>query len=139
MRLRVRERDKAAMSLQQAQQAKQKLADQRAELEAESQKQTALRGSASLGQVDIQRVLDVQRYQLTLAETISGIDGNIAMIEQELEKRRARLVVCEQEVRALEKLSEHQRNAWEAEQELRSQSRLDEWASFQHFQRHAGS
>jgi flagellar export protein FliJ len=84
-------------------------------------------------------VLDAQRYQLTLVETIRSIGGNIALIDQEIEKRRAKLVVCEQEVRALEKLEENQRSAWEAEQAVRDQSRLDEWSSFRHFQRHAES
>src|SRR5690349_12179354 len=104
MRLRVRERDKAAQSLQQAQLARQKLLDQVRELEEESQQLVQLRSAASVGQVDIQRVLDAQRYQLTLIESIRSIGSNIALIDQEIEKRRAKLVVCEQEVRALEKL-----------------------------------
>jgi flagellar export protein FliJ len=137
MRLRVRDRDKAAQSLQQAQLAKQKLLDEIAALEHENQQLVAVRGAASLGQVDIQRLLDVQRYQLTLADSIRGIRGNVALIDQEIEKRRAKLVVCEQGVRALEKLEEHQRETWRAEQAGRSQANLDEWASFQHFQRHA--
>lgn len=139
MRLRVRERDKAAQALQQAQMARQKLLDQVREYQEESDKQTSVRSSASLGHVDIQRVIEAQRYQLTLAESIRGINGNIALIDQEIEKRRARLVVCEQEVKALEKLKEHQHSAWHAEQSVRDQARLDEWASFQHFQRHAES
>ena len=139
MRLRVRDRDKAGQALQQAQLAKQKLLDQIREYQEESDCQISVRSAASLGQVDIQRVIDAQRYQLTLAESIRSLEANIGLIDQEIEKRRAKLVVCEQEVRVLEKLEEHQRTAWEAEEAVRGQARLDEWASFQHFQRHAES
>ncbi|MGN6545833.1 MAG: flagellar export protein FliJ [Aureliella sp.] len=135
MRLRIRERDKAAQALQQAQLAKQKLLDQIEALEQESREQASLRGEASLGQVDIQRLLDAQRYQMNLLENIRSIQSNVALIEQEIEKRRAKLVVCEQGVRALEKLEETKRAAWQAEQAERTQASLDEWASFQHFQR----
>ena len=139
MRLRVRERDKAAQALQQAHLAKQKLLDQIEALQQESQAQASLRSAASLGRVDIQRLLDAQRYQMNLAENIRSIQSNVALIEQEIEKRRAKLVVCEQGVRALEKLEEGKRAIWQAEQAERTQASLDEWASFQHFQRNAES
>lgn len=139
MRLRVRERDKAAQAVQQAQLARQKLLDQVEELQAESAEQNTVRSVASVGQVNIQRVLDAQRYQMNLMESVRGIQANVTLIDQEIEKRRAKLVSCEQDVRALEKLQQHQLEAWRAEQEVRSQARLDEWASFQHFQRHAES
>ncbi len=135
--LRERDRDKAAQSLQQAQLARQKLLDQIDELHRDIEEQNQLRGASNLGQVDVQRVLDAQRYQLTLIESIRGIQVNIGLIDQEIERRRAKLVVAEQGVKALEKLSENQRQAWNEEQATRSQSRLDEWASFQHYQRHA--
>ena len=136
MRLRMRERDKAAQSLQQAQLAKQKLLHQIAELEAENQQQVSVRSAASLGRVDVQRVIDAQRYQLNLSENISSLQGNVELIEQEIEKRLAKLVMSEQGVKALEKLEEHGRNNWHAEQFARSQATLDEWSSIQHFQRH---
>lgn len=139
MRMRTRERDKAAQALQQALAAKEKLLAEVRELEAETQYQITLRSQASLGQVDLSRVIDAQRYQLTLAERIHGIHGNIAIIDSEVEKRRAKLVVCEQGVKALEKLEEHQLHAWQTEQFQQGQARLDEWASFRHFQRHAES
>jgi flagellar export protein FliJ len=139
MRLRERDRDKAAQALQQAQLAKQKLLDQIQELEAEGQQLVGLRGQASVGQVDVRQLLDAQRYQMTLLETVRGIEGNIALIETEIDKRRAKLVVCEQGVKVLEKLREQQQEVWVAEQNSRSQSRLDEWASYQHFQKNSES
>ncbi len=134
-RLRERERDKAAQALQQAQMAKQKLEQQIEDLETESRQLIALRGSASVGQVDVQRVIDAQRYQMNLLEKIHGIRGNIDLIEQEIEKRRAKLVLCEQGVKVLEKLDEKQHGDWVAQQAERTQSRLDEWASFHHYRR----
>lgn len=139
MRLRERERDRAAQSLQQAMLAKQKLHDQIVEIENESQQQVATRSQASTGLVDIQRLIDAQRYQLTLRESILGLQANIDLVAGEIEKRRARLVLCEQDVKALEKLEESGREAWAAEQASRSQSRLDEFASFHHFLRHNSS
>lgn len=139
MRLRVRERDKAAQAVQQAQLAKQKLLDQIEELQSESAQQNSVRSGASLGQVNIQKVLDAQRYQMNLLESIRSIQANVALIDQEIDKRRIKLVACEQDVKALEKLEQHQREAWRDEQAMLSQARLDEWASFQHFQRQAGS
>lgn len=135
-RLRQRDRDAAAQSLQQAHLAKQKLMDQIANLEAENAQLVALRGEASTGMVDVQRVIDTQRYQMSLHENIRSLSQNVALIEQEIERRRAKLVVCEQGVKALEKLETLGREAFEAEQLIRSQSRLDEFASYQHFQRH---
>lgn len=134
-RLRQRDRDAAAQSLQQAHLAKQKLMDQIANLEAENAQLVALRGEASTGMVDVQRVIDTQRYQMSLHENIRSLSQNVALIEQEIERRRAKLVVCEQGVKALEKLETLGREAFEAEQLIRSQSRLDEFASYQHFQR----
>ncbi len=76
---------------------------------------------------------------MNLLETMRGTELNIGVIDQEIEKRRAKLVVCEQGVKVLEKLEQQQRETWNAEQAARSQSRLDEWASYQHYQRHTES
>jgi flagellar protein FliJ len=137
LKLRLRERDKAVQSIQQAQLAKHKLLDQISQLESENQQQVAVRSAASTGLVDIQRLIDSQRYQLNLAENIRAIQGNVALIDQEIEKRRAKLVVCEQGVKALEKLEEQCRTSSQTDEFARSQASLDEWASIQHFQRHA--
>lgn len=109
--------------------------DQITSLEDENAQLVVLRSQASTGMVDVQRVIDAQRYQMNLHDNIRSLNQNVALVEQEIERRRAKLVVCEQGVKALEKLEGQGREAFQAEQLTRSQSRLDEFASYQHFQR----
>ncbi len=89
--------------------------------------------------MDIQHILTSQRYEASLIESVRGIEVNIGKIETAIDERRAKLVECEKGVKVLEKLRDGQRDAWNLEQAARSQSRLDEWASFQHFQKRSES
>ena len=139
LRLRERDRDQAAQALEQAVRAKQILLDRIDEIENERQQLLQERGAASVGQVDIQHILTSQRYEASLIETVRGIEVNIGKIETAIDERRAKLVTCEQGVKVLEKLRDSQQETWNQEQAARRQSRLDEWASFQHFQKHSGS
>jgi flagellar protein FliJ len=133
--LRQRERDQAAMAVQQAEAARQKLLEQIADLEGERQRQNSDRTTASLGTIDVNRLLDVQRYQGSLIERVLGLKSHLNLIEEELAKRRARLTEHEQGVKALEKLAEQQRSVWLEAEQGRQQQLLDEWASYQHYQR----
>ncbi len=135
LRLRERDRDQAAQALEQAVRAKQILLERIDEIEKERLQLVEQRSAASVGQVDIQHILTSQRYEVSLVETVRGIELNIGKIETAIAERRAKLVLCEQGVKVLEKLRDSQREAWNQEQASRSQSRLDEWASFQHFQK----
>lgn len=139
LRLRERDRDQAAQAFEQAVRAKQILLDRIDEIEKERQQLLEQRGQASVGNVDIQHILTSQRYEASLIESVRGIEVNIGKIETAIEQRRAKLVECEQGVKVLEKLRDAQREAWNFEQAARSQSRLDEWASFQHFQKRSES
>lgn len=139
LRLRERDRDQAAQALEQAVRAKQILLDRIDEIEKERRELLEQRGAASMGKVDIQHILTSQRYEAGLIEQVRGIELNIGKIEIAIQERRAKLVQCEQGVKVLEKLRDGQRETWDLEQAARSQSRLDEWASFQHFQRGAES
>lgn len=139
LRLRERDRDQAAQAFEQAVRAKQILLDRIEAIEGERRELVEKRQAASCGQVDIQHILTSQRYEATLVETVRGIEENIRKIETAIAERRAKLVECEQGVKVLEKLRDGQLEAWNQEQAARSQSRLDEWASFQHFQKHSES
>ena len=130
LRLRERLRDEAADSLRQARLAIQKLNDQIAVLQAEVVGQQQLQSGSSTGVINTQRVLESQRYQLHLTGEILSARENIALIEQECERRKQLLVKREQDVRALEKLRENQIQQWQHGQLIAQQSRLDEWASF---------
>lgn len=128
--LRERVRDEAADSLRQAHLAAQKLRDQVDQLQGEVATQSALQAQASTGVINTQKILESQRYQLHLLGQINSIRNNIALIEQECERRKSILVKREQEVKALEKLQQAQLEQWQHNQLVAQQSRLDEWASF---------
>lgn len=133
VRLRERERDAAAESLRQALQAKQILEGQVEELLAERSGLNALRIVANHGQIDPQQVINTQRYQMYLDGQVSGLRQQISLVGQESERRRAALVKCEQAVRSLEKLEEHQHAEWNNQQASNEQNTLDQWSSFRYW------
>lgn len=133
LKLRERDRDKAAQAVQQAELAKQKLVDQIHEIENERSALGQERTTGSIGAIDIQRLLDTERYDSTLIERVLGLQSNVSLIEDEIHRRRAKLVECEKGVRVLEKLAEQQKANWTDDQAKRQQDVLDEWASFRHF------
>jgi flagellar protein FliJ len=131
-RLRERLRDEAADSLQQARLAIQKLTEQLETLQTEFTRQAQLQSQASSGIINTQRVLESQRYQAHLLSEIATVRNNIALVEQECERRKQQLIKREQDVRAMEKLRESQLSQYQYAQSVASQGRLDEWAGF-HF------
>jgi flagellar protein FliJ len=133
VRLRERDRDEAAEALRQALRAKQILEDQVSEIETERSQQNDLRRATNSGAVDFQKIIDAQRYQLFLESQVAELQGQISLIEQECQRRRAKLVKCEQAVRSLEKLEEHQRAEWNAAQVSSEQNTLDQWSSFRYW------
>ncbi len=132
-RLRERDRDDAAEALRQALRAKQILEGQVTEIESERNQQSELRKASASGSVDFQKIIDAQRYQLFLESQVADLQAQISLIEQECQRRRMRLVKCEQAVRSLEKLEEHQRNDWNAQQAIQEQNTLDQWSSFRYW------
>ena len=133
VRLRERERDAAAESLRQALQAKQILEDQVEELLAERNGLNALRSVANQGHIDTQQMINAQRYQMYLDGQVAGLRQQISLVEQECQRRRAALVKCEQTVRSLEKLEEHQQAEWNNQQATNEQNTLDQWSSFRYW------
>lgn len=133
VRLRERDRDEAAEALRQALRAKQILEEQVSEIESERSQQNELRKATQAGSVDFQKIIDAQRYQLILESQVAELQGQISLIEQECQRRRAKLVKCEQAVRSLEKLEEHQRAEWTAALVSQEQNTLDQWSSFRYW------
>jgi flagellar protein FliJ len=133
VRLRERDRDEAAEAMRQALRAKQILEVQVSEIETEREQQNKLRIATNSGSVDFQKMIDAQRYQIFLDSQVAELHGQISLIEQECQRRRARLVKCEQAVRSLEKLEEHQRAEWDAVQVSSEQNTLDQWSSFRYW------
>ena len=131
--LRERERDAAAGSYKEALAAKAKLEGQVAELLQEHAQQMPLQADSSVGQINTQRLIESQRYQLHLMQQANQLRSQIELIEAECEKRRLKLVVKEQALRSLEKLRDKQRTQWNAQQAEREQIALDQWAGFKYW------
>lgn len=133
VRLRERERDQAADELRLAQQAKQVLLDQITGLQNEREQANAQRQLARPGVFDPQKMLESHRYQMHLDNQINHLQSQVSLVEQECQRRRAKLVKCEQAVRSLEKLKEKQLADWEAGLQSKSQDALDQWSSFRYW------
>ncbi|MEZ6133626.1 MAG: flagellar export protein FliJ [Pirellulaceae bacterium] len=137
--LRKRTRDQAAESYRQAQLAITMLEDEIQRTLEEHASYTPSPASLTQGAVDPQRLLEAQRYQMHLMQQVAHMRSQITLIEQEAAKRKATLVKCEQAVRSLEKLEDHQREQWQADNQLRAQISLDEWAGFRYWNAEEGS
>ena len=135
LRLRERDRDAAANSCREALAAKEKLLSQIESLMQEHAAQQPLQASSILGQVDTQRLLESQRYQMHLLQQANHLRSQVQLVEAEYEKRRLRLVAKEQELRSLEKLKEKQEAEWQSLQLNRAQIALDQWAGFQYWKK----
>jgi flagellar export protein FliJ len=136
VRLRELDRDEAAEGLRQALQAKQILENQVSDIQIERSQQDELRLASKTGAINFQKMIDAQRYQVYLDSQKADLQRQISLIEQECERRRARLVKCEQAVRSLEKLELHQRTEWSSQQASKDQSTLDQWSSFRYWSNH---
>ncbi|MCA9132535.1 MAG: flagellar export protein FliJ [Planctomycetales bacterium] len=139
VRLRERERDKAAGALREALAAQQKLQTQVDELLREHAAQQPLQAAVIVGSIDPQRLIESQRYQMHLLQQVHQLRSQIQLIEAECDKRRQNLLKREQELAALEKLRDKQRAAWQAQQLNREQMALDQWAGFQYWNQGPGN
>jgi flagellar FliJ protein len=80
------------------------------------------------GRVDVDRLLQAQRYEATVVLEVRHIAGQRAQLATEIERRRLALVEADREVKALEKLKEV-RKAEHRQLELRAEmAQMDEAA-----------
>ena len=109
----------------------------RKQFETLSQEINALREfcrlKASPGTVDIDRLVEAQRYELVTRAQQRNIAQQRQTVAAEVERRRQALVESDREVRVLEKLRERQAEQHRHEEELRETKRLDEVATQQTF------
>jgi flagellar FliJ protein len=126
-------RDERRIALSEAFQAGELLDERQVELTAEQTELRALQRSVGIGQfLDVNRLLEAQRYELVLKARGQEIANQRALLETETERRRQALVEADRDVRALELLDgrqrrEHQRQALRAEHK-----QLDETAAQRH-------
>src|SRR6478752_8427830 len=113
-------RDQQRASLAEAFRAEQVLAENRAELVAEEGELQELRRSAGDGKyLDVNRLLEAQRYELLLKAQSQELAKQAILLAAETERRRQLLVEADRDVRALELLDDrhraaHQRDAQRA-------------------------
>src|SRR5688572_16486063 len=98
-------RDRERAALAEAFRAEQVLADRRAELAAESAELQTLQRSAVAGPLlDVNRLLEAQRYELVLKAQAMELAQKEAILAVETERRRQLLIEADRDVRVLERL-----------------------------------
>ncbi len=128
LKLRQKQRDQAALAVSDARNAIERLDEKLREIDQQNRIMDALRKQSSTGTIDLGQILEAQRYQLVLAAQASHIASDRSLLIQELERRQAALLQCQQSVRAIEKLQENQLRADEDAAQRRDQHNLDEWS-----------
>ncbi len=134
LRLRESRRDECRAALAEAYRVDETLAKQ---FDTLSRELDALRQfyrrKASPGAVDIDQLVEAQRYELVARGQQRNIAEQRETVAAEIERRRQALVEADREVRVLEKLRERQAEQHRREEELRETKRLDEVATQQTF------
>ena len=126
-------RDQQRAALAEAFRAEQVLADHQAALAAEDVELRELQRAAAVGPiVDVNRLLEAQRYELVLKARGQELAGQQAVLATESERRRQALVEADRDVRALELLDERHRHEHQRHQRRSEQKQLDEVAVQRH-------
>jgi len=125
-KLREAHRDEMRSRLAEAYQAEQLLAEQIKKVHSEANKlQQTQRTQMQDATVNVNQLLDIQRYQAVLRAQITTMNSQTQMLADEVEKRRLALVEADQQVRALEKLHERQLET-HRQQELRAEVKVSD-------------
>jgi flagellar export protein FliJ len=132
LKLRIRDRDLAAKSVQEVRNAISKLNERENEINASNREMDEYRKQASHGAVNLHQILDAQRFQMVLAAQMEQIADHQSKLKQELERREFTLLKAQQAVKSLEKLRDQRDAAAEVHALAKQQERLDEWASVRH-------
>jgi flagellar FliJ protein len=123
-------RDQQRASLAEAFRAEQVLAANRAQLVEEERELRELQRSAADGQyLDVNRLLEAQRYELLLKAQGQELAKQAILLAAEAERRRQTLVEADREVRVLELLDERHRRAHDLDERRAETKRLDDVAT----------
>jgi flagellar protein FliJ len=127
LRLREAVRDERRSHLAQAYQAEAILLHEQGRLEAESAAAAArVRDAAGPGQVNVDDMLDAQRYQMVLRAQRQQLAGQHQQIQTEIQRRHQALVEANRDVQVLEKLRDRQQDQHRYEENRREIGHLDE-------------
>lgn len=130
LRLRENERDERRRELGQALQAKQVLEEYERRMAAEWESlNTRLRDCSRAGEVQVDLMLNLRRYQMTVAAQREVLKQQMAQVEEEIERRRERLAEADRQVRVLEMLRERRFEEYRREEDRLETKMLDEVGS----------
>jgi len=87
------------------------------------------RQAAAPGCLEVDRLLEVRRYELVLQRERRQVDQQRRAVQAEIERRREALVDADRQVRVLEKLRQKQLGRHRLEESRREQKQLDETAA----------
>jgi flagellar FliJ protein len=132
MRIREQTRDERRAQLADALRVDVELERQQNELKQELA-ESRLLAHPTLGSIDVDRVLESQRYEMLLGAKMAALTEQRNHVAKEIEQRRLALVEADREVRVLEKLRETQLERFKAEEQQIDQRRLDEVATIGHY------
>jgi flagellar export protein FliJ len=133
-------RDERQVALAEALKAGELLAERQAELAAEQIELRELQRSAASEHIlDVNRLLEAQRYELVLKARDQEIANQRALLETETERRRQALVEADRDVRALDLLDERHRREHQREAMRAEHKQLDETAAQRHLRQRARS
>ncbi len=129
LRIREADRDERRAQLSDAQQAEAIVAARIGEMDREIGQIRLLGQLATApGKVDVDQLLDMQRYEAQLKLERAATEDQRQKIEQEVERRLARAIDADREVRILEKLRESQSERHRHGEQAAEQKRFDELA-----------
>ena len=128
-RVRQSQRDELRGGLADAFRAAEVLAGEQARIEVElTELRRQMHQIASQSQLDVNHMLDMQRYELVLKGELQGVTDKVGLVDQEINRRRAAVVAAEQGVRALDVLERKGREQHRQEQERAENKQMDEIA-----------
>ena len=137
MRIRETARDDARKRVAEAEQAYQVLEGQVKDLDLSRQRLQSQRSQKLTGQISVASLLDHGRYDLQIEADRQTLQTQMGQIWEEIERRRQRLAIAEQEYRKFEKLKELALEKHTDSELRRWQGELDEMASQRHKTRHS--
>ncbi len=132
LKLRERDRDLAAKAVQDVYLAIGKLDAAQQEIDETNLQMNEARKQSSSGSINLNQILDAQRYQMVLAAQSAQIADHKGKLNQELERRQFALVQSQKAVKSLEKLRDQRSQAADVHALAMQQERLDEWSSIRH-------
>jgi flagellar protein FliJ len=126
-------RDERRIALAEAFQAGELLKERQADLATEQTELRALqRSTASAELLNVNRLLEAQRYELVLKARGQEVANQRALLETETERRRQALVEADRDVRALDLLDERHRREHQRQAQRAEYKQLDETAAQRH-------